>query len=68
MSFPRPLAAFALPALVLVSNAACRGASAPDTDWAHYGCRPALDRFSPLDQITPQNVSAAGGLDVRDAR
>jgi quinoprotein glucose dehydrogenase len=57
MSFPRPLAALALSALVLASSPACRGSSAPDTDWAHYGGRPALDRFSPLRQITKENVS-----------
>ncbi len=57
MSFPRPLAALALSVLVLVSSPACRGAAVPDTDWAHYGGRPALDRFSPLLQITRENVS-----------
>ena len=70
MSFPRPLAALVLPALVLVSNAACRGASPPDTDWAHYGGSPALDRFSPLARSrrrTSPRLKVAWTYDTGDA-
>jgi len=32
-------------------------AAVPDSDWHFYGRTPLQDRFSPLAQITPQNVS-----------
>ena len=43
---------FALGLLALVALA-----GAPDTDWPHYGGSPAQTRYSPLDQITRENVA-----------
>jgi glucose dehydrogenase len=52
------VAAVALTGMALSLLAQGRGAATPRTgDWPHYGHDPGARRFSPLTQITPQNVA-----------
>ena len=49
-------------ALLAASLIACGGDPAPDhtgpvADWRHYGGDQGGQRFSPLTQVTPENVS-----------
>ena len=51
------LAALALSVMCLSVVAQRRGAGAGSGDWPYYGHDPGARRFSPLTQITPQNVA-----------
>ncbi|HET8712076.1 MAG TPA: PQQ-binding-like beta-propeller repeat protein [Gemmatimonadales bacterium] len=42
--------------------------SAPANDWASYNRTPASDRFSPLTQITPENVSRLRQVCMYDSK
>jgi len=54
------LGAFALLALVVLNGASARPTAGGSVNWVDFGNTPNENRYSPLTQITPDNVSQLG--------